>query len=189
MTLGENLQNLRKASGLSQDEVAEKLFVTRQSVSKWETDKAEPGVENLKTLAKLYGVSVDVLVGAEETPEQPAAPSDSAFRRLLKYRVALVAVVLLCMLIAYEQFPMLLTLGKCLAPGAFVMLLYYWSKQELFWVLLIATESFFVTIISVMAGMEVLFMGLLSLFVGVVWLFRLCQRDVQGLYYKEDEIP
>ena len=70
MTLGENLQRLRKAKGMSQDEVAEKLFVTRQSVSKWETNKAEPGVENLKALAKLYGVSVDVLLGAGEGGSQ-----------------------------------------------------------------------------------------------------------------------
>lgn len=63
MTLGENLQRLRKAKGLSQDEVAEKLFLTRQSVSKWENNQAEPGVENLKALARLYSVSVDELVG------------------------------------------------------------------------------------------------------------------------------
>lgn len=63
MTLGENLQRLRKAKGLSQDEVAEKLFLTRQSVSKWENNQAEPGVEKLKALAGLYSVSVDELVG------------------------------------------------------------------------------------------------------------------------------
>lgn len=56
MTLGENLQNLRKEKGLSQEEVAQTLFVTRQTISKWETDKAEPGVSNLKALAGLYTV-------------------------------------------------------------------------------------------------------------------------------------
>lgn len=71
MTLGENLQRLRKARGLSQDEVAQKLFLTRQSVSKWENGQAEPGVENLKALAGLYGVSVDVLIGNEAVPEPP----------------------------------------------------------------------------------------------------------------------
>lgn len=42
MTLGENLQQLRKSAGLSQEEVAGRLFVSRQSVSKWENDQAEP---------------------------------------------------------------------------------------------------------------------------------------------------
>lgn len=63
MTLGENLQRLRRAKGLSQDEVAQKLYLTRQSVSKWENGGAEPGVENLKALARLYVVTIDELVG------------------------------------------------------------------------------------------------------------------------------
>ena len=62
MTLGENLQNLRKEKGLSQEEVARALFVTRQTISKWETGKAEPGVSNLKALAELYGVTLEQLV-------------------------------------------------------------------------------------------------------------------------------
>ena len=55
MTLGGNLQNLRKEAGLSQEQVAQALFVSRQSVSKWENDQAEPGVENLKTLPSCTG--------------------------------------------------------------------------------------------------------------------------------------
>ena len=69
MTLGENLQELRKAAGLSQEEVAGRLFVSRQSVSKWENDQAEPGVENLKALADLYGVTMDQLVGRPSQDE------------------------------------------------------------------------------------------------------------------------
>lgn len=68
MTLGENLQNLRKEKGLSQEEVAKVLFVTRQTISKWETGKAEPGVSNLKALAELYGVTLEQLV-LWETPQ------------------------------------------------------------------------------------------------------------------------
>jgi len=63
MTLGENLRRLRESSGLSQDEVARELFLSRQSVSKWENDGAEPGVESLKALSRLYGVTIDELVG------------------------------------------------------------------------------------------------------------------------------
>lgn len=63
MTLGEHLQHLRKDRGLSQEEVAKTLFVSRQTISKWETNKAEPGVENLKGLADLYGVTLEQLTG------------------------------------------------------------------------------------------------------------------------------
>lgn len=59
MTLGENLQRLRKEKELSQEDVARALFVSRQTISKWETDKAEPGVDNLKALADLYEVALD----------------------------------------------------------------------------------------------------------------------------------
>lgn len=68
MTLGENLRWLRKSAGLSQEEAAQKLYVSRQSVSKWENDQAEPGVENLKALATLYGVSMDELTGMTPPP-------------------------------------------------------------------------------------------------------------------------
>lgn len=71
MTLGENLQRLRKERGLSQEEVARRLFVSRQSVSKWELDQSEPGVEYLKVLAELYGVSLDELAGMPSLPSQP----------------------------------------------------------------------------------------------------------------------
>ena len=67
MTLGGNLQKLRKEKGLSQEEVAQALFVSRQTVSKWETDKAEPGVDNLKALSDLYGVTLDQLTHHTQT--------------------------------------------------------------------------------------------------------------------------
>ena len=67
MTLGENLRLLRREKGLSQEQVAQTLFVARQTISKWENGQAEPGVESLKALAKLYGVSLDRLVGAESS--------------------------------------------------------------------------------------------------------------------------
>ncbi len=71
MTLGENLQSLRKEAGLSQEEVAQRLFVSRQSVSKWELNQAEPGVEYLKAMAELYGVTLDCLAGMPLPPPQP----------------------------------------------------------------------------------------------------------------------
>lgn len=88
MTLGENLKRLRTEKGLSQEEVAGLLFLSRQTVSKWENNQAEPGVENLKALAKLYGVSLDQLLLAEstgapeDTPRQEEpAPSPASWSR------------------------------------------------------------------------------------------------------------
>lgn len=58
------LFELRTKSGLSQDELAEKLFVTRQAVSRWENGETVPNTETLKLLSGLFGVSINTLLGA-----------------------------------------------------------------------------------------------------------------------------
>ena len=59
------LVQLRKEKGFSQEELAEKLGISRQAVSKWERAEAAPDTDNLVTLAKLYGISLDELLGNE----------------------------------------------------------------------------------------------------------------------------
>ncbi len=71
--LHENLQALRKAKGLSQEELAEKLHVVRQTISKWEKGLSVPDADLLIRLAEVLNTSVSTLLGAsvepEETPE------------------------------------------------------------------------------------------------------------------------
>ena len=55
---------LRTKNGLSQEALAEKLFVTRQAVSRWETGETLPNTETLKALSKLFGVSINTLLGS-----------------------------------------------------------------------------------------------------------------------------
>lgn len=62
MSLGNNLFNMRKKSGLSQEAVAEKLGVSRQTISKWETDETLPDICQSKKLALLYHLSLDELI-------------------------------------------------------------------------------------------------------------------------------
>lgn len=62
MNLGNNLFNARKKQGLSQEDVAEKLGVSRQTISKWETDETLPDIRQSKKLAVLYGLSLDELI-------------------------------------------------------------------------------------------------------------------------------
>lgn len=66
MELSEKLQKLRKARGLTQDQLAEALFVSRTAISKWETGRGIPGMESLQMLSKFYGVTLDELLRAEE---------------------------------------------------------------------------------------------------------------------------
>ncbi|MDE6280358.1 MAG: helix-turn-helix domain-containing protein [Oscillospiraceae bacterium] len=72
MKLGEKLQQLRKQSGLSQEQLAAQLTVSRQAVSKWELDETVPDTENVVQLSRIFGVSCDYLL-RDEVDEQGAA--------------------------------------------------------------------------------------------------------------------
>lgn len=62
MNIGEKLYELRKEKHLSQEEVAEKLDVTRQTISKWETNGSTPDFDKIKPLCELYGITADELL-------------------------------------------------------------------------------------------------------------------------------
>lgn len=65
MTLAERIKERRKRADLSQAALAEKLFVSRQAVTKWESGRGTPDVENIQAMAQLFGVSVDYLLQDE----------------------------------------------------------------------------------------------------------------------------
>lgn len=87
MTLGERLLQLRKNNGLSQDSLAKMLYVTRQSISLWENDKAMPSIDLLKRLSSIYNISVDDLLGAE-----PIEPSPIAKANIVKDKKTVISV-------------------------------------------------------------------------------------------------
>lgn len=66
MEFHEKLQALRKQKGWTQEELAERLFVSRTAVSKWESGRGYPGIESLKALSKVYAVSIDELLSGAE---------------------------------------------------------------------------------------------------------------------------
>ena len=75
MSIGQKIKELRKGLGLSQQGLADKIEVDRSNVSAWETDKAEPRWTNIKAMAKLFGVSIQVLL---EDDEDQVKPGDSS---------------------------------------------------------------------------------------------------------------
>lgn len=98
MTTGQKIQTLRKQRGLTQEQLAQRLGVSRQAVSRWELDESLPETANLLPLRESLGVSLDALLdpaqGLEgpvpkEEPPAPAAPSPttSSLRGLLKRRL------------------------------------------------------------------------------------------------------
>ena len=98
MTTGQKIQTLRKQRGLTQEQLAQRLGVSRQAVSRWELDESLPETANLLPLGEVLGVSLDTLLdparGLEgpvpkEEPSAPAAPAPTApsLRGLLKRRL------------------------------------------------------------------------------------------------------
>lgn len=84
--LSDNIKNHRKKSNMSQDELAEKLGVSRQSVSLWETGQTQPTIDNIIALAKIFNISSDMLLGSSgsadatrDTP--PVNPSPKKKRK------------------------------------------------------------------------------------------------------------
>ena len=94
MTFGEKLQTLRKSRGMSQEQLAEQMEVSRQAVSKWELGESTPELEKVVSLSELFGVTTDYLLKAERTQPleaQPVAkPADSP-RRALTAQAMLIA--------------------------------------------------------------------------------------------------
>lgn len=66
MEFGEKLQELRKNKGLTQEELAEELYVSRTAVSKWESGRGYPSIDSLKDISKFFSVSIDDLLSGEK---------------------------------------------------------------------------------------------------------------------------
>ena len=83
MELGQQLKAHRKELGISQDELAEKIFVSRQSISNWENNKSNPDIHTLLLLAETFGVSLDELIkgDVEEMIEDIIAQERAGFNR------------------------------------------------------------------------------------------------------------
>jgi len=66
MEFNEKLQELRKQGGLTQEELASKLYVSRAAISKWESGRGYPNIDSLKAIAALFSVTLDELLSSDE---------------------------------------------------------------------------------------------------------------------------
>ena len=84
MTLAEKLKFLRKQAGMSQEQLAEKLGVSRQAVTKWETDAGIPDIENVIAISALFDISIDELLSNEKGAKKP---TDYLFESITEYDI------------------------------------------------------------------------------------------------------
>ena len=66
MTLGQKIKDLRTQRGMTQEQLADAIYVTRAAISKWETGKGYPGIDSLKLLAEVFGVTIDELISEDD---------------------------------------------------------------------------------------------------------------------------
>jgi transcriptional regulator with XRE-family HTH domain len=86
MEFNEKIQELRKQKGLTQEELAEKLYVSRTAISKWESGRGYPNIESLKAIAKFFSVTVDELLSSGEVltlAEEDNKRKEKHFRDLI----------------------------------------------------------------------------------------------------------
>ena len=82
MEFNEKLQELRKKKGLTQEELAEALYVSRAAVSKWESGRGYPNIDSLKAVANYFSVSIDELLSTEEALDIAEEDSRQRERRI-----------------------------------------------------------------------------------------------------------
>jgi len=97
--LSDNIRKYRKANNMSQDELAEKLQVTRQSVSLWETGQTQPSLDSIVALSKLFNVSTDDLL-MDEQPESAAGVAPKTSEKPKKKNVAVIVICIVAVVIA-----------------------------------------------------------------------------------------
>lgn len=84
MTLAEKLKSIRKQAGMSQEQLAGKLGVSRQAVTKWETDAGIPDIENVMAISALFDISMDELLSNEKGAKKP---TDYLFESITEYDI------------------------------------------------------------------------------------------------------
>ncbi|MBP3376665.1 MAG: helix-turn-helix transcriptional regulator [Clostridia bacterium] len=137
MSIGQRISELRRRASLSQEYVAEKIGVSRQAVSKWETDASAPDTYNLIALAELFGVSVEYLATGKTPIPEPtqhgSVNGSSSTQRILGFillgagLLSLILGILLTEILVLLSFYMILGSVICLALRKNIWFISMWA--------------------------------------------------------------
>lgn len=97
MNRADRIQYLRKTKGISQEELADKVGVSRQAVSKWESEQSSPDLEKIIIMSNFFGVTTDyILKGIEPVPNEDQKSKELTSKVLYIVSTALIAIGLFC---------------------------------------------------------------------------------------------
>lgn len=108
MEFNEKLQKLRTSENLTQEELAQKLFVSRTAVSKWESGRGYPSIDSLKTIANYFHITIDELIGGEEM----VTLAEEDMKNTNKKYTALICGILDCLIALLFFIPMFASSGS-----------------------------------------------------------------------------
>ena len=100
MTFGEKLKKLRTDNDLTQEQLADRIFVTRTAISKWETDKGYPSIDSLKQLSNLFNISIDELISDDDIENKKLLDEKNA-RKTYYIAIAFLCITVLFVMLAY----------------------------------------------------------------------------------------
>ncbi|MCM3317916.1 helix-turn-helix domain-containing protein [Rummeliibacillus stabekisii] len=139
MEFNEKLQQLRKQNNLTQEQLAEQLYVSRSAISKWESGKGYPNIESLKCIAKLFSVSIDELLSGEELISLAETENRSNLKKIYSFISGILDIIA----IAFIVLPLY---GK--SDGSYIHSVNLLSFTETTWVMLIIYWTIFITMIG-----------------------------------------
>ena len=119
MTFGEKLKKLRNDNGMTQDQLAEKSFVTRTAISKWEANNGYPSIDSLKEISILFGISIDDLISDVDVENKKVLDKKIA-RRFYYIAVAFLGITVLFAMLAYCLNQPLFNIGSILGMVGFI---------------------------------------------------------------------
>ena len=129
MELGQRLKDLRNINNISQEELADKIYVSRQTVSSWENDKSYPDIHSLLMLSELFGVSLDDLVKGD-IEKMKEKIDQNAIYDFKKDSNIFALLMFVCVVSVIPLFKYLKVLGIIIWAIIAILMLYYAKKVE-----------------------------------------------------------
>ncbi len=98
MEFNEKLQQLRSEKSLTQEQLAEQLYVSRTAISKWEGGKGYPSIESLKAISKFFSVSIDELLSGEELINLAETENNSNLKKIYDFLIGILDVMVIALI-------------------------------------------------------------------------------------------
>lgn len=112
MTIADRVQSLRKSKGISQEELADKIGVSRQAVSKWESEQSVPDLDNVIIMSEFFGVTTDYLLkGIESKEQEKGKPANANIFTIVSTVLNFIGLIVAAAVWYEEQAPMAPVIG------------------------------------------------------------------------------